>query len=148
MKLVLIVEDEYGNAEVLQMLLEAEGYRVAAAANGKAALELLTGEKPAAILSDFMMPHMTGSELGLAVRANPALDDIPFVFVSASDESIVQELFKDYDAFVKKPIEAESLLQLVAHFVAHGRPAEQDKRDPEVDRSMRLLLRGVKLPPG
>jgi CheY-like chemotaxis protein len=147
MKLILIVEDEYGNAEVLQMLLEAEGYRVAAASNGKAALELLAGEKPAAILSDFMMPHMTGSELGLAVRADPALGDIPFVFVSASDEAVVHQLFEDYDAFVKKPIEAESLLQLVAHFVANGRPAEQDKRDPDVDRSMRLLLRGVKFPP-
>lgn len=145
MKLVLMVEDEYGNAEVLQMLLEAEGYRVAAAANGKAALELLSGEKPAAILADFMMPHMTGGELGLAVRANPALRDIPFVMISASPESLVQETFRDYDAFVTKPFTATALLQLLAHFVENGRGA--GKRDPEVERSMRQLLRGLKLPP-
>ncbi|MET0350469.1 MAG: response regulator [Rhizobacter sp.] len=145
MRLVLMVEDEYGNAEVLQMLLEAEGYRVATAANGKAALELLSGEKPAAIISDFMMPHMTGAELGLAVRANPALSDIPILMMSASNELLVQDAFKDYDAFVQKPFAAAGLLQLLAHFVENGRSA--GKRDPEIERSMRQLLRGVKLPP-
>jgi len=145
MKLVLMVEDEYGNAEVLQMLLEAEGYRVAAAANGKAALELLSGEKPAAIITDFMMPHMTGAELGLAVRAHPALCDIPILMMSASYETLVQDAFRDYDAFVQKPFVAAGLLQLLRHLVENGRPAS--KRDPEVERSMRQLLRGVKLPP-
>jgi CheY-like chemotaxis protein len=145
MKLVLMVEDEYGNAEVLQMLLEAEGYRVAAAANGKAALELLGGEKPAAIITDFMMPHMTGAELGLAVRAHPALSDIPILMMSASHESLVRDAFKDYDAYVQKPFVAQGLLALLAHFVENGR--DTGKRDPEVERSMRQLLRGVKLPP-
>ena len=145
MKLVLMVEDEYGNAEVLQMLLEAEGYRVAAAANGRDALDLLSGEKPAAIVTDFMMPHMTGAELGVAVRADPALADIPIVIMSASAESLVQDVFKDYDAFVQKPFVAAGLLQLLAHLVEKGRVA--GKRDPEIERSMRQLLRGVKLPP-
>ena len=147
MKLVLLVEDEYGNAEILQLLLEAEGYRVAAASNGKAALELLAGEKPAAILSDFMMPHMTGGELGIAVRANPSLKDIPFVLLSATHESVVRETFTDYDAFVSKPYAAASLLELLTHFVEKGRPLEQEKTDPDVDRTMMRLLRGLKLPP-
>ncbi|MCR5885067.1 response regulator [Rhizobacter sp. J219] len=62
MKLVLLAEDEYGNAEILRLLLEAEGFRVSSASNGKLALELLAGEKPALILTDFMMPHATGGE--------------------------------------------------------------------------------------
>ena len=48
MKLVLIVEDEYGNAEVMQLLLEAEGYRVAAASNGLQALDMLRDALPEA----------------------------------------------------------------------------------------------------
>ena len=153
MKLVLLAEDEYGNAEVLQLLLEAEGYRVVHAVNGRDALALMTGEKPAAILSDFMMPHMTGAELGLAVRADPALRDIPLLILSASQESVVQASFSDYDAFVTKPFAAEALLPLLAHFVADGRtppqpvPAERDPRSEEMDYSLRQLLRGIKMPP-
>lgn len=145
MKLVMLVEDEYGNAEVMKLLLESEGYRVTSASNGKAALELLAGEKPAAILADFMMPHMTGGELGTALRASPTLSDIPFVMVSGTHESVVRENFADYDAFVPKPFVAEGLLRLLAHFVDKGRTVE--RRDPEVERTLRRLLQGIRIPP-
>jgi CheY-like chemotaxis protein len=153
MKLVLMVEDEYGNAEVLQLLLEAEGYRVAFAANGKAGLELLAGEKPAVIISDFMMPHLTGAELGQAVRANPLLADIPFVMVSGTTESVVQDAFAEYDAFVPKPFVADALLALVSHLIATGRPKRRaaesaDGRDAiESDPTLQSLLQRLKLPP-
>ncbi len=124
MKLILVVEDEYGNAEVLQMLLEAEGFRVALASNGKAALQLLAeGEKPALILSDFMMPVMTGGEFGLALRADPALARIPFVFMSGTNEEVVRRAFADYDAFVVKPIQFAALSVVLHRLIAQGRPS-------------------------
>ena len=124
MKLVLLVEDEYGNAEVIQLLLETAGYRVATASNGKAALELLAGgEKPAVILSDFMMPTMHGGEFGVAVRSNPTLAQIPFIFMSGTNEQVVWKAFSDYDAFLIKPFEVDVLLRLVARFVESGRGA-------------------------
>jgi len=145
MKLILIVEDEHGNAEILRLMFEARGHRVALAANGIIALELLAGEKPAVILSDFMMPHMNGAELGLAVRADPALKDIPFVFMSGTNEEIVRRSFDDYDAYVCKPFDAEALVSMLATLMSSGRPAR--RRDPEVDESMRHLLRGIDIPP-
>ncbi|MBL0728619.1 response regulator [Piscinibacter sp. HJYY11] len=149
MKLVLLAEDEYGNAEVLRLLLEAEGFRVAPASNGKLALELLGGEKPAVILTDFMMPHVTGGELGQAVRANPLLEDIPIIVMSGTHEAVVRESFTDYDAFVEKPYAADSLLQLVGHFAVHGR-ANQAGGNPELaapklDASLQRFLRGLKV---
>lgn len=124
MKLILVVEDEYGNAEVLQMLLEAEGFRVALASNGKAALQLLAeGEKPALILSDFMMPVMTGGEFGLALRGDPALARIPFVFMSGTNEEVVRRAFADYDAFVVKPIQFAALSVVLQRLIAEGRPS-------------------------
>lgn len=120
--LILIVEDEYGNAEVLQLLLEAEGFRVACASNGREALDLLAGERPAVILSDFMMPRMTGAELGVAIRDTPKLADVPFVLLSATSESVIRERFVDYDALVQKPYEIDGLLELVKHLAEHGRP--------------------------
>lgn len=122
MKLVVVVEDEFGHREVLQLLLEAEGYRVRAASNGQAALVLLEEETPALILSDFMMPTMTGGELGCVVRRHAELNQVPFVIMSATDEARVRSVFADYDAFLVKPFGIDSLMALVGRLVASGRP--------------------------
>ena len=145
MKLVLVAEDEYGHAEILQLVLEGSGYRVVTAANGNVALELLAGEKPALILSDFMMPHCNGAELGNAVRNDPALREIPFVFMSGTSEEVVRRSFTDYDAFLPKPFDTDRLIELLERLIAAGRPVAT--RDPEVDESMRQLLKGIKVPP-
>ena len=123
MKLILIVEDEYGNAEILQILLEGEVYRTAIASNGRAAWELLQhGEKPDLILSDFMMPIMTGGEFGAKVREVAALRDIPFIFMTATSEDVVQRAFSGYDALLAKPFEIDVMLALIERLIAHGRP--------------------------
>ncbi|MES2609794.1 MAG: response regulator [Pseudomonadota bacterium] len=147
MKLVLIVEDEYGNAEILQLLLEAEGYRVAVATNGKQALEILrNGEKPSLVLSDFMMPVMNGGELGVAIRRDPAFSQMPFIFMSGTSEDVVRRAFDDYDALLAKPYELDTLLAIVKRFATDGRlprpPGDQ------VEESMRQLLKGIRVPPG
>jgi CheY-like chemotaxis protein len=145
MKLILVVEDEHGNAEVVRLLLEATGYRVTTAANGKDALESLQGEKPAVILSDYMMPTMNGAELGLAVRRAAALAEIPFVFMSGTSEDVVRQAFRDYDAFMPKPFEVDALMAMIARFAESGRqPAPSSE---EVGDSMRQLLKGIHLPP-
>ncbi|MFN9471662.1 response regulator [Acidovorax sp.] len=145
MNMLLVVEDEYGNAEILQLLLEAEGYRVAVASNGKHALDILRdGEKPALILSDFMMPIMNGGELGQAVRQDEALAQIPFVFMSATSEDVVRRIFDGYDAFLIKPIEIDSLLSLIKRLVADGRPALNN--NDQVEESVRQLLKGIHVP--
>jgi CheY-like chemotaxis protein len=146
MQLILIVEDEYGAAETLKMILEAHGYRVTSAANGKAALEALNGERPAVIVSDYMMPHMTGAEFGTAVRQNPNLAEVPFLFISGTNEEVVQKSFADYDGFLAKPYDLRTLLAILADLTAGGR--KQRVRSREVDESMRHLLKGIELPPG
>jgi CheY-like chemotaxis protein len=128
MKLVLVVEDECGAAEVLQLLLEASGYRVALASNGRMALALLEKEKPAVVLSDFMMPHMTGGELGVVIRATAALCDIPMVVVSGTSEDVVQRSFADYDAFLVKPYAVEQLLPLLEQLCSGGRAKKEPPR--------------------
>lgn len=147
MKLILVVEDEYGNAEILQLLLEAEGYRVAVASNGKQALEILRdGEKPALILSDFMMPIMNGGEFGQALSQDKTLSQIPFVFMSGTSQDVVRRVFSNYDAFLVKPMEFDSLLLVVKRLIAHGRPARP--ANGQVEKSMRHLLKGIHMPAG
>jgi two-component system phosphate regulon response regulator PhoB len=144
MQLILIVEDEYGAAEILQLILEAHGYRVTSTSNGRAALETLGGERPAVIVSDFMMPHMTGGELGAAIRQNPDWADIPFLFMSGTNEEVVQKSFGDYDGFLPKPYDADALLAIVGELAAGGR--KQRVRSRDVDESMRQLLKGIEMP--
>lgn len=146
MKLVLIVEDEYGNAEVLQLLLEAEGYRVALASNGKQALEILrTHEQPDLILSDFMMPIMNGGEFGTLIKQDAVLSQIPFVFMSGTNEDVVRRVFRAYDAFLVKPIELESLLLVIKRLMAEGPQAATGTE--RVDESTRQVLAGMRVPP-
>ncbi|KQY81311.1 MULTISPECIES: response regulator [Roseateles] len=144
MQLILIVEDEYGAAEVLQLILEAHGYRVTSASNGRDALQTLSGERPAVIVSDFMMPHMTGGELGTMIRQNSNWADIPFLFMSGTSEEVVQKSFGDYDAFLSKPYDVEALLSIVGELASGGR--RQRVRSRDVDESMRHLLKGIELP--
>ena len=145
MEMILVVEDEYGNAEILQLLLEAEGYRVAVASNGQEALDILqNGEKPSLILSDFMMPVMNGGELGQALSQDRMLSQIPFIFMSGTSQDIVRRVFSGYDAFLVKPIEFDSLLLVVKRLLAAGQPTQA--ANGQVEESMRHLLRGIHMP--
>lgn len=149
MKLVLIVEDEYGNAEILQLLLEAEGYRVALASNGKQALDILrSGEPPALILSDFMMPIMNGGEMGTLIKQDAALAPIPFVFMSGTSEDVVRRAFQGYDAFLVKPIELDSLLATIQRLIPDDLPLPQcAAQQQQVAESTRQALEGMRRPP-
>ena len=143
--MILVVEDEYGNAEILQLLLEAEGYRVAVASNGQEALDILqNGEKPSLILSDFMMPVMNGGELGQALSQDRALSQIPFIFMSGTSQDIVRRAFSGYDAFLVKPIEFDSLLLVVKRLLAQGQAPRA--ANGQVEESMRHLLKGIHMP--
>ncbi|WP_256345401.1 PleD family two-component system response regulator, partial [Pseudomonas sp. F1002] len=68
MTTILVVDDEYLIADILGYALEDEGYMVVKASNGQKALEVLERERPALIITDFMMPVMDGQEFAEAVR--------------------------------------------------------------------------------
>lgn len=125
LKLVLLVEDEPGSAEALRAVLETAGFRVATASNGRAALDLLAGEKPAVILADYSLPGVSGAELGRAVRADPRLADVPFVMVSGFGQAAVRDVFDDYDTFLGKPLSPEVVVPLIAHLSRYGRPTSK-----------------------
>ena len=83
MTTILIVDDAAAIVDVLRIVLEDVGYEVLAAANGHEALAVLATQRPALILTDYMMPGMTGMALAQAVRDDPALAGIPLVVMSA-----------------------------------------------------------------
>jgi CheY-like chemotaxis protein len=82
---VLVVDDDAAVRLLLRRILEAEGYTVVEAENGRAALERLGERTPGAILLDLMMPEMDGFEFLSALHEREAWRQIPVVIVTAKD---------------------------------------------------------------
>jgi CheY-like chemotaxis protein len=120
MQTVLVVDDEFGVAEVLQSILEDEGYRVATAINGKQALMRLDEHKPDAIMLDYMMPIMDGTQTLAAIRKDAAFKNIPVIMMSSLEEAAVRETCTDYDAFLRKPFRAVAVVRLVAQLLSQA----------------------------
>lgn len=118
-KRVLIVEDEEATREMLAMLLESEGYAVAAAANGEEALSSLRQrERPDVILLDLMMPVMDGWQFRRIQRRDPALGDIPVIIVSAAGDIGQTAVALSAASFLEKPVEPAHLFATIRRLCA------------------------------
>jgi CheY-like chemotaxis protein len=115
---VLIVEDDFDIREVLTEVLKDEGYSVMGAANGREALDLLASAEslPSLILLDLMMPVMSGWQFVAEQRQIPAYAAIPVVVVSADGNLQQKAGTLGASGFLRKPIEIESLLGVVARY--------------------------------
>jgi CheY-like chemotaxis protein len=112
---ILIVEDDADLREMMAQLLSLEGFQAATVANGKEAFQyLFVSECPEVILLDLMMPVMDGWEFRRRQRADPALSEVPVIVLSAIDQPRAIDLHAD--AFLKKPLDFDRLLQLVHEF--------------------------------
>jgi CheY-like chemotaxis protein len=112
---VLIVEDDSDLREMMAQLLTLEGFQSAAVANGREALRYLkAGDTPNVILLDLMMPVMDGWEFRRVQQADPVLSRVPTIVLSALDPARAQDLKPD--AFLKKPLDFDRLLQLVREY--------------------------------
>ena len=119
---VLIVDDDDDLRETISMLLESQGYTVGTAANGRIALEILrSGEIPAVIICDMLMPEMTGPELMGHLNADARLARIP-VLAMSGDLSILP-LAPPGALVLQKPIQVDRLLDYVARHVRGVRRA-------------------------
>jgi CheY-like chemotaxis protein len=120
MQTVLVVDDEFGVAEVLQSILEDEGYRVVTAINGKQALTRLAEHTPDVIMLDYMMPILDGTQTLEAIRKEPAFKNIPVIMMSSLEEAAVRETCTDYDTFLRKPFRAMAVVRLVAELLSQS----------------------------
>lgn len=110
MALIVIAEDEFLIQDVLAMMLEDAGHEVEAASHGVAALDLVKKLRPALVVTDFMMPLMTGLELARAMRANAELRTIPIILTSGAQGSIGRAEPEMFNAVLDKPYREEELL--------------------------------------
>jgi CheY-like chemotaxis protein len=113
MKTIVIVDDEFGLADVLAASLSDLGYRVYAAANGTQGLQVLAENGADLVLLDYMMPLLDGPGMLRAMQADPTLAGIPVIAMSSLQESAVAARCTGYVAFLRKPFGFEALLAAV-----------------------------------
>jgi CheY-like chemotaxis protein len=110
---VLVVDDDPDILEALSEILEAEGFEIRRARNGKEALDRLEPDPPQLILLDLMMPVMDGWEFAQRMRQRPSVAGIPLIVLSA-DRNVGSKA-TDIGAVghLAKPFELNDLLEMV-----------------------------------
>ena len=115
MTTILIIEDEAPIRDNLRQLLQLEGYAVLEAADGVSGIEVAFTSRPDLILCDILMPGVDGYGVLAELRGSPALNAIPFVFLtaSASLEDRSQALKRGADDYLIKPVKIADLLAAI-----------------------------------
>jgi CheY-like chemotaxis protein len=111
---VLVVDDDPGVLEVLELALSAEGYDVVVARNGREALDCADSTLPNLILVDLMMPIMDGRQFIREARQSSRLERTPVIVLSASRNLEQTASALGVEAVVSKPFNLHELLTLVA----------------------------------
>lgn len=115
--MILIVDDDVGMAEACSMLLESHGYEVSIAASGTEALSRIGAIACKLVISDCVMPGMSGLELTDRLKAHSATAHVPVLLMSGSLRRDVARSASS-DAFLRKPFLAENLLAQVRKLLA------------------------------
>jgi len=138
---VLVVDDDPDIRKVLREAFEAEGFRVATAANGMQALHGVRDTGPDAIILDLSMPMMSGDAFLHAWRVGAETRGVPVVAISAAYPGLQPEDL-GVDAFFPKPFEIDLLVQHVKDLLAY-RPGSSEAspgdREAEVNAALRDL---------
>jgi CheY-like chemotaxis protein len=124
---VLVVDDDPSVLRMIVSLLEREGYEIAQARNGLEALRAMDERNVQLVVLDLMMPVMNGWEVLEVRAANPALQRIPVVVVTANigpDAGLARD--KGISALLPKPFDLSALKAIITTCLGHpnGLPAK------------------------
>ncbi len=112
---VLLVEDEDSQRRTVESMLVAGGHEVLLAGNGAQAIVVARDRRPEVLVSDILMPKVSGTDLCRQIRETPELADTYLLLVTARDDDQVKldSLLAGADDFLHKPVGKEELLARV-----------------------------------
>ena len=111
--MIVIAEDEFMVADMLADFLEDAGHEVALAPHGQAALKLIQEKEPDLLISDYMMPLMTGEGLATAVRKHSCLRKLPILLLSGAQSHLGRSRPDLFNAVLQKPYTPDQLLRVI-----------------------------------
>lgn len=141
---ILIIDDKLANLQLLSSILKERGHNVRAVVNGAMGLVAARTLKPDLILLDIKMPEMTGYTVCRELKTDPALGDIPVIFISALEDTFDKVKGFNLGAvdYITKPFEIEEVVARVeAHLALYF--AQQHAQEMAALRERQRLARDL-----
>ena len=113
---VLLAEDDRALRRFLEIVLERAGYKVIPASDGLEAMKLVLSTPVDVVITDAMMPNLSGHEFCRFLRNSPALSRLPVIMLSALERKDNEA--EQADAFLAKPVSGESLIECIEELLA------------------------------
>jgi chemotaxis family two-component system response regulator PixH len=112
---ILLVEDTPSEMELISHYLRESGYTVIAAQTAKEALTKAVEQRPDAVVTDVVMPGMSGFELCRSLKKHPMTEKVPIVICSSKNLEIdrLWGMKQGADAYITKPFTREQLVRAV-----------------------------------
>ncbi|MGC9528569.1 MAG: hybrid sensor histidine kinase/response regulator [Limnospira sp.] len=142
MKTILVIEDEAYVREIILDILDAEGFGILGAENGKFGVQVARERSPDLIICDVMMPEMDGYEVLKALREPPETATIPFIFLTAKStrSDIRSGMDLGADDYLTKPFTRQELLGAIA-----SRIQKQEAVDRKTQEQLEQLRSSITL---
>lgn len=118
---ILVVDDEFDIREMVATILGANGYHIELAANGQEALTLLEQRSFALVITDLLMPNLSGIDVLTHVKALQPLAEVILVTAYGTLHSAVEALRQGAHDYLTKPFSATELLHSVHHTLTYRR---------------------------
>lgn len=110
---ILVAEDHLDSRDALRALLEAFGYRVLEAVNGREAVDIALKRRPDLILMDIMMPELDGFEATRELRRHAETHATPIIAVTAMEGAHQLAIQAGANDYVRKPVDIRRLVAKV-----------------------------------
>ncbi len=127
---ILVIDDEPGIIEIVEVNLEGDGFEVISASNGKEGLEKIRNEKPELVVLDVMMPEMDGWEVLRRVELDPDTAGLPVIMLTAkaADEDYIHGLEEGAVEYITKPFIPQELVNRIKITLMVLNPRMRDER--------------------
>jgi two-component system alkaline phosphatase synthesis response regulator PhoP len=124
-KKILLIDDEPDILEFLSYNFKKNGFAVTIANDGREGIEQAESTLPHLIVSDILMPGVSGIEMCKLLRNKPAFKDTPIIFLTAvnDDYQVMHAMLSGGDQYVAKPVRFDYLLALVREILKLEVPA-------------------------
>ncbi|MEA2204692.1 MAG: hypothetical protein QOE77_1468 [Blastocatellia bacterium] len=122
---VLLAEDDRAVRRFLQVILERAGYEVICAADGLEAMKIALAQPVDAVVTDAIMPQLSGQELVRFLRSHPTLATLPIILLSAFDGNAASTQAREAaDLCLIKPVKPEELITHLTRLIDEARKRE------------------------
>lgn len=115
---VLLAEDDRALRRFLEVVLDRAGYKVIPVADGLEAMKVALSMPVDIVVTDAMMPNLSGHEFCRFLRNSQTLSHLPIILLSALEQKDGNQNTEQVDAFLSKPVSAEGLVECIEKLLA------------------------------